>query len=95
MQLEQSADQFVQGTIPADVSDAGTVFGTLGLGLSSIVAGSPGTDVDNVTCQVLYDTAATVVAGTLATEANVVDVLTSDRNEPVTLNPFKCYVVGS
>lgn len=59
------------------------------------MAASPGTDGDDATCQAVYDTAATVIVGTLATEANVGDVLTNDWNEPVRLNTLKCYVVGS
>ena len=94
IELEQSADQFVQGTVPADGSiflTAGTQFGTLGLDFN-IVDASEGTDVNQVTCQAFYDAAATVIAGTFATEANGGDVLTSDRNTPVTVNAFVCSV---
>jgi hypothetical protein len=93
IELEQSADQFVQGTVPADGSiflTAGTSFGTLGLDFNIVAA--QGADVNKVNCQAFYDTAATIIAGTFATEANGGVLLTSDRNNPVTLNAFKCTV---
>ena len=96
IELEQSADQFVQGTVPADGSvflTAGTQFGTLGLDFN-IVDASPGVDLNKVKCQAFYDTAATIIAGSFATEENGGDVLTSDRNHPVTLNAFKCAVIA-
>jgi hypothetical protein len=93
IQLEQSADQFVQGTVPADGSiflTADTNFGTLGLGFSLVKA--EGADLDKIKCQAFYDAQATIVAGTFATEANGGVVLTTDRANPVTLNAFKCTV---
>jgi hypothetical protein len=95
IELEQSADQFVQGEVPADGSiflTAGTNFGTLGLDFNIVEA--QGVDVNKIKCQAFYDTAATIIAGTFATEANGGDVLTSDKNNPVTLNAFKCSVVA-
>ena len=80
--------------MPADGSiflTAGTQFGTLELDFD-IADASEGTDVNRVKCQAFYDVDATVVAGTFATEANGGDVLTSDRNTPVTVNAFVCSV---
>jgi hypothetical protein len=93
IELEQSADQFVQGTVPANGSiflTAGTNFGTLGLDFNIVAA--QGANVNNVKCQAFYDTSATIIAGTFATEANGGDVLTTDRNNPVTVNAFICTV---
>jgi hypothetical protein len=95
IELEQSADQFVQGQVPADGSvflTAGTNFGTLGLDFNIVAA--QGADVNKIKCQAFYDTSATIIAGTFATEANGGDVLTSDRSNPVTLNAFECSVVA-
>lgn len=94
IQLEQSADQFVQGSVPGDGSTfltAGTNFGTLGLDFEIVDA--TGADPNKIKCQAYWDTAATTVAGTFATEANGGDILTMDRNNPATFNAFKCSVV--
>jgi hypothetical protein len=64
IELEQSADQFVQGTVLADGSvflTAGTNFGTLGLDFNIVAA--QGADPNKVKCQAFYDTAATIIAG--------------------------------
>lgn len=95
IELEQSADQFVQGTVPTDGSifrTAGTNFGTQGLDFNIVAA--QGADMSKVKCQAFYDAAATIIAGTFATEANGGDVLTSDLSKPVTLNAFQCSVMA-
>jgi hypothetical protein len=65
----------------------GTIFGTIGLDFN--IAKAHGADVNKVKCQVFYDTAATIIVGTFAMKANGGDVLTRDKNKPVTLNTFK------
>jgi len=90
VQLEQSADQFVQTNIPLNTIFAtqGTVLGTIGLDLG-LVSASSGAGLSHVSCQVFEDVGATVTVGNPAT-ASQDAILSANPNLPSHISAIKC-----
>ena len=93
LELEQSADQFVQDDFPADASivlTANTSFGNLGLDMSLVAA--MGADLSHAHCQAYADVYAMIPVGGPAT------ITTNDKlsyGAPVTIRSVRCVVKGN
>jgi len=93
LQLEQSANQFVQDDFPADASivlTANTSFGNLGLDMSLVAA--MGADLRHAHCQAYADVYAMVPVGGPAT-ITTDDILS--YGAPATIRSVRCVIKGS
>jgi hypothetical protein len=92
VQLEQSADQFVQADVPLDnslFSTGSNFLGNMGIDLGLVDVSGSSASLAQVACQVFEDAAGTVPVGGLAT-ASADAVLAASPETPSHIQVVQC-----